>query len=80
MFKAIVLCELYNLSDEQFECQLRDQLSFMRFLCLGLEDRVPDATTVWQYREQLAQAGVVDELFDAFDAHLMAERWLAMGG
>jgi hypothetical protein len=41
---------------------------------------VPDATTVWQYREQLAQAGVVDELFDAFDAHLMAERWLAMGG
>ena len=30
----------------------------MRFLGLGLEDRVPDAKTVWLYREQLTQAGV----------------------
>ena len=80
MFKAIVLCELYNLSDEQFEYQLRDRLSFMRFLGLGLEDPAPDATTVWLYREQLVRAGLVDELFDAFDAHLKAQGWLAMGG
>ena len=80
MFKAIVLCELYNLSDEQFEYQLRDRLSFMRFLGLGLEDPVPDATTVWLYREQLVRAGLVDELFDAFDAHLKTQGWLAMGG
>lgn len=39
IFKAIVLCELYSLSDEQIEYQLRDRLSFMRFLGLGLEDR-----------------------------------------
>ena len=57
MFKAIVLCALYNLSDDQVEYQLRDRLSFMRFLGLGLEDRVPDAKTVWLYREHLAQAG-----------------------
>ena len=50
MFKAIVLCELYNLSDDQVEYQLRDRLSFMRFLGLGLEDKVPDAKTVWLYR------------------------------
>lgn len=80
MFKAIVLCELYNLSDEQFEYQLRDRLSFMRFLGLGLEDPAPDATTVWLYLEQLVRAGLVDELFDAFDAHLKAQGWLAMGG
>ena len=80
MFKAIVLCALYNLSDEQFEYQLRDRLSFMRFLGLGLEDPAPDATTVWLYREQLVRAGVVEELFDAFDAHLKAQGWLAMGG
>jgi len=80
MFKAIVLCELYNLSDEQFEYQLRDRLSFMRFLGLGLEDPAPDATTVWLYREQLVQAELVAELFDAFDAHLKAQGWLAMGG
>ena len=80
IFKAIVLCELYNLSDEQFEYQVRDRLSFMRFLGLGLEDPVPDGTTVWLYREQLAQAGLVDALFDAFDAHLKAQGFLAMGG
>jgi transposase, IS5 family len=65
IFKAIVLCELYNLSDEQLEYQLRDRLSFMRFLGVGLEDPVPDATTVWLYREQLVQAEVIEELFAA---------------
>ena len=70
MFKAIVLCELYSLSDDQVEYQLRDRLSFMRFLGLGLEDKVPDAKTVWLYREQLARAGVIETLFEDFDGHL----------
>ena len=70
MFKAIVLCELYNLSDDQVEYQLRDRLSFMRFLGSGLEDKVPDAKTVWLYREQLAQAGVIEALFEDFDGYL----------
>jgi len=80
ILKAIVLCELYNLSDEQLEYQLRDRLSFMRFLGLGLEDRVPDATSVWLYREQLVEAKAVEKLFSAFDAHLREQGWLAMGG
>ena len=80
MFKAIVLCELYKLSDDQVEYQLRDRLSFMRFLGLGLEDRVPDAKTVWLYREQLARAGVIEALFEDFDGHLETQGYLAMGG
>ncbi len=80
MFKAIVLCELYNLSDDQVEYQLRDRLSFMRFLGLGLEDKVPDAKTVWLYREQLAQAGVIEALFEDFDGYLEQQGYLAMGG
>lgn len=80
VFKAIVLCELYNLSDDQLEFQVRDRLSFMRFLGLGLEDPVPDAKTVWMYREQLAQAEAVDELFAMFDGYLREQGWLAMGG
>jgi len=80
MFKAIVLCELYNLSDEQVEYQLRDRLSFIRFLGLGLEDKVPDATTVWFYRDKLAQAGVVEVLFGAFDGHLKDKGYRAMSG
>jgi IS5 family transposase len=80
MFKAIVLCELYSLSDDQVEYQLRDRLSFMRFLGLGLEDKVPDAKTVWLYREQLAQAGLIEALFEDFDGHLEQQGYLAMGG
>ena len=70
MFKTLVLGALYNLSDDQIEYQVRDRLSFMRFLGLGLEDRVPDAKTVWFYREGLAQAGVVDARFTQFDRYV----------
>src|SRR3954452_18456093 len=80
IFTTLVLQALYNLSDDQLEDQIRDRLSFMRFLGLGLADRVPDATTVWRYREKLAQAGLVEALFEAFNAHLKSRGDLAMGG
>ena len=37
MFKTLVLGALYNLSDDQIAYQVRDRLSFMQFLGLGLE-------------------------------------------
>jgi len=80
MFKTLVLSALYNLSDDQIEYQVRDRLSFMRFLGLGLEDRVPDAKTVWLYREGLAQAGLVEELFRQFDGYLSRQGYIARGG
>src|SRR5580704_3283306 len=36
MFRMLVLQSLYNLSDEQVEYQVRDRLSFTRFLGLAL--------------------------------------------
>jgi len=80
MFKAIVLCSLYNLSDDQVEYQIRDRLSFMRFLGLGLEGKVPDAKTVWLYRDRLAETGMIDALFKDFDGYLKDQGYLAMGG
>ena len=80
IFKALVLQALYNLSDDQAEYQLRDRLSFMRFLGLGLEDAVPDSKTLWLYREALGKAGAVEELFGLFDAYLKDKGYLAMGG
>jgi IS5 family transposase len=80
IFKVMVLQALYNLSDDQMEYQLRDRLSFMRFVGLGLEDTVPDAKTLWLYREALAKAGAVEGLFNLFDGHLKAKGYLAMGG
>lgn len=80
MFKTLVLSALYNLSDDQIEYQVRDRLSFMRFLGLGLQDRVPDAKTVWLYREALAQAGLVEALFMQFDGYLARQGYIARGG
>ncbi|WP_282183407.1 transposase [Azospirillum brasilense] len=48
------------MSDEQAEYQVRDRLSFMRFLGPGLGDRVPDRTTIWLFREALVTAGVME--------------------
>lgn len=80
MFRILVLQALYNLSDDQAEFQVRDRLSFMRFLGLGLHERVPDAKTIWLFREQLTRAGAIDKLFARFEAHLREHGYLAMSG
>ena len=80
MFKTLVLQQLNNLSDDRIEYQIRDRLSFMRFLDLNLEDRVPDAKTVWLLRERLKQDGVGEKLFKRFDAQLAAKGLIAKGG
>jgi IS5 family transposase len=69
-FKVLVLQMLYKLSDDQAEYQINDRMSFMRFLELGMGDRVPDAKTIWQFRETLKEAGVMEELFERFDQEL----------
>jgi IS5 family transposase len=80
MFKVLVLQALYGLADEQTEFQIRDRLSFMRFLGLDLHGRVPDARTIWLFRELLTRAGAIEALFSRFDAHLRDHGYLAMGG
>ena len=72
MFRMLVVQSLYNLSDEQAEYQARDRLSFTRFLALGIEDRIPDGTTLWLFREKLAKAGLIEKLFEQFGRHLEA--------
>src|SRR5258708_6507298 len=79
-FKIVVLQSLHNLSDAQTEYLIRDRLSFMRFLDLEFEDPVPDATTIWLFREALAQAGLIDRLFERFGQHLEAAGYIARGG
>lgn len=80
MFRILVLQSLYTLSDDQAEYQLRDRLSFMRFAGLALHEPVPDAKTIWLFREQLMRAGAFERLFARFDAALAERGYLAMGG
>jgi len=80
MFKVLILQSLYNLSDEAIEYQILDRLSFMRFLGLRLGSRVPDAKTIWLFREQLTEAGLAEELFRQFETVLEESGFAAKKG
>jgi transposase, IS5 family len=80
MFKVLILQTQNNLSDERTEFYLRDRLSWMRFLGLGLGDAVPDANTIWTFREALTKAGAIQRLFELFDQQLRSAGYLAMSG
>jgi transposase, IS5 family len=80
MFKILVIQAMDNLSDERTEFLINDRMSFMRFLGLSLSNRVPDARTIWLFREKLAKAGAIEPLFERFDAALRASGYIAMSG
>jgi transposase, IS5 family len=80
MFKILVIQAANNLSDERTEFLINDRLSFMRFLGLSLLDRVPDARTIWLFREKLTKAGAIKTLFERFDATLREAGYIAMSG
>jgi IS5 family transposase len=80
MFKLLVLQQLYNISDEELEYQVSDRLSFMQFMGFSLADEVPDATTVWLFRKQLSEQGLIETLFEQFDSYLIEQGYAAKGG
>jgi transposase, IS5 family len=85
LFKVLVLQASHSLSDERTEFLIKDRLSFMRFLGLGLADPVPDANTIWTFREALTRAQIegkpaIEALFARFDAALREAGFLAMSG
>jgi transposase, IS5 family len=71
MFKILILQRIYNLSDDQTEFQINDRMSFMRFLGLGLSDKIPDAKTIWHFKNELASANVGTKLFHLFNKKLL---------
>ena len=80
MFKIMVVQAHNNLSDERTEFLINDRLSFMRFLGLGLGDRVPDARTIWAFRERLVKANAIECLFARFDQAVRAAGYIPMSG
>jgi transposase len=70
MFKIVVLQRYYNLSDDDTEYSILDRLSFMRFLGLTLSDSVPDAKTIWNFKNELGKADMVNKLFRKLDNRL----------
>jgi IS5 family transposase len=80
MFKILLLQQLHNLSDDRIEYQIRDRLSFMRFLGLQIESKVPDAKTVWLFRERLKELNLMEVLFQRFHQQLARQGYVARAG
>jgi IS5 family transposase len=80
MFKILILQKIYNISDDQTEYQINDRLSFQRFLGLALCDTVPDAKTIWHFREELKTAQVLDTVFYRFTEQLEKEKIITYSG
>lgn len=80
LFKILILQRYYNISDDKMEFAILDRLSFMRFLELTLSDKMPDAKTIWLFREQPAKKRVVEKLFDLFKEELQRKNLIANEG
>ncbi|TAL56320.1 MAG: IS5 family transposase [Bacteroidetes bacterium] len=70
MLKVLILQRYYNLSDDKTEYAILDRLSFMRFLGLTLSDGVPDAKTIWNFKNILTQKDMIRKLFEMLDKQL----------
>lgn len=62
MLKVLLLQCWHGLSDPEMEAALDDRFSFRRFAGLSLEDEVPDHSTIWRFRQRLADRHLDQEL------------------
>ena len=79
-FKMLVLQSRHGLSLEATEKAVRDRPGWMRFCGLGLRDKVPDANTLWDFREALIKAGEPDALFAELERMVNAAGFISRSG
>lgn len=70
LFKAMLLQQWHGLSDPELEAALKDRLSFRRFLGVSLSERLPDHSSLWRFREQLAARGLAERAFAIITAQI----------
>lgn len=70
LFKALLLQQWHGLSDPELEGALKDRLSFRRFLGASLSERLPDHSSLWRFREQLAASGLAERAFAMITAQI----------
>jgi len=62
MFKATLLGQWHGLSDPELEHSLRVRVDFIVFCGFGMDESVPDETTLCRFRNRLTEAGLLDKL------------------
>lgn len=80
MFKIMLLQQWYNIADDMTEYLINDRLSFQRFLNFSLGDKVPDAKTIWLYKEILKNSGNAEKLFYHFTQSLEEKKVVTRKG
>lgn len=81
LLKIVVLQQLYgNLSDEEMEYCLLDRMSWQTFTGLAGHRHLPDARTIWAFKELLAKGGGAEALFEIVGEQLAAVGLKARGG
>jgi IS5 family transposase len=70
LLRVMILQHLYGLSDPQAEEQLKDRLSFQKFVQLTAGEAVPDETTICRFRQRLIECGLAEELLELFNRQL----------
>lgn len=82
MFKVLVLQKFHGLSDDATEAQIFDRTSFKNFLGLRLGDDIPDAKTLWDFKQRIEADGREGgrKLFDAFNQLLAGKGIVAREG
>lgn len=83
--EALLRCLLLGLwhgglSDPALEAQVRDRLSFRRFAGFSLSDRTPDHTTLWRFRAELAEGGLIDRVLEEINRQLDARGLIVREG
>ena len=71
--KLLLLQQWYGLSDEGLEAAVDDRLSFRRFAGIPLSESVPDHSSVWRFREELAKRGLAAKLLAEVNRQLDAK-------
>ena len=80
MLKCLMLAKWNNLSDPGLEEQLKDRISFRKFIGLSFTDKTPDETTFVRFRTRLREAGIHDTIFDAVVRHIESKGLLVQEG
>ena len=73
VFKMLLLQNFHGLSDPQCEAQVRDRLSWRRFVGLALTESVPDETTLVRFRQRLIEHGLHRQLLALVNEQLAAQ-------
>jgi IS5 family transposase len=80
LLRCLLLGVWHDLSDPALEASIADRISFRRFAGLSLHDRVPDHTTLWRFRQELAHGDLAEKVFGEITAQLEAKNLVLKRG